>query len=37
MSNWDYAVKVPTDPWRSAMTVPRELSLKGNTLGADTD
>ena len=32
MSNWDYAVKVPTDPWRSAMTVPRELSLKGNTL-----
>ena len=32
MSNWDYAVKVPTDPWRSAMTVPRELSLQGNTL-----
>ena len=32
MSNWDYAVKVPTDPWRSAMTVPRELSLHGNTL-----
>jgi sucrose-6-phosphate hydrolase SacC (GH32 family) len=32
MSNWDYAVKVPTDPWRSAMTVPRKLSLKGNTL-----
>jgi sucrose-6-phosphate hydrolase SacC (GH32 family) len=32
MSNWDYAVNVPTDPWRSAMTIPRELSLQGNTL-----
>jgi sucrose-6-phosphate hydrolase SacC (GH32 family) len=32
MSNWDYAVKVPTDPWRSSMTIPRELSLHGNTL-----
>jgi fructan beta-fructosidase len=28
MSNWDYAQKVPTLPWRSAMTLPRELSLK---------
>jgi fructan beta-fructosidase len=28
MSNWLYADKVPTDPWRSAMTVPRELKLK---------
>lgn len=27
MSNWDYATKVPTSPWRSAMTIPRELSL----------
>jgi fructan beta-fructosidase len=27
MSNWHYAQAVPTDPWRSAMTVPRELSL----------
>lgn len=27
MSNWAYAQKVPTDPWRSAMTNPRELSL----------
>lgn len=28
MSNWDdYAQTVPTDGWRSAMTVPRELSL----------
>ena len=32
MSNWDYAVKIPTDPWRSAMTIPRQLSLKANTL-----
>jgi fructan beta-fructosidase len=31
MSNWNYAKVVPTDVWRSAMTVPRELSLiKGN-------
>lgn len=28
MSNWLYADKVPTVNWRSAMTVPRELSLK---------
>ena len=27
MSNWDYALKVPTDRWRSAMTIPRELTL----------
>ncbi len=27
MSNWQYATKVPTSPWRSAMTLPRELSL----------
>jgi fructan beta-fructosidase len=28
MSNWDYATVVPTEKWRSAMTIPRELSLK---------
>lgn len=28
MSNWQYAGAVPTSPWRSAMTVPRELSLR---------
>lgn len=28
MSNWDYANEVPTLPWRSAMTVPRELTLR---------
>ena len=27
MSNWNYAQVVPTDPWRSAMTIPRELTL----------
>ena len=27
MSNWDYAQVVPTDIWRSAMTVARELTL----------
>lgn len=28
MSNWQYANKVPTGPWRSAMTMPRELQLR---------
>lgn len=28
MSNWQYAQQVPTDPWRSAMTLPRELGVK---------
>ena len=27
MSNWNYANVVPTEKWRSAMTVPRELNL----------
>ncbi|MBE2181496.1 MAG: glycoside hydrolase family 32 protein [Chthoniobacterales bacterium] len=27
MSNWDYADKVPTTPWRGVMTVPRTLGL----------
>lgn len=27
MNNWDYAEDIPTDPWRSAMTVPRHLTL----------
>lgn len=27
MSNWDYAQLVPTQPWRSAMTLPRNLNL----------
>ena len=27
MNNWQYGGKIPTDPWRSAMSVPRELTL----------
>ncbi|MGE0772756.1 MAG: glycoside hydrolase family 32 protein [Cyclobacteriaceae bacterium] len=27
MSNWNYAQVVPTSPWRSAMTLPREFNL----------
>ena len=27
MSNWDYAQVTPTEEWRSAMTIPRELKL----------
>lgn len=27
MSNWQYANTVPTESWRSAMTIPRELKL----------
>jgi fructan beta-fructosidase len=37
MSNWLYANKVPTEKWRSAMTIPRDLKLKqvdGNLLVA---
>ena len=33
MSNWQYAQKVPTTAWRSAMTLPRELSLKNTPNG----
>lgn len=28
MNNWQYAGKVPTQPWRGAHTFPRELKLK---------
>jgi levanase len=28
MSNWQYAGATPTSPWRSAMSVPRELALQ---------
>ena len=28
MTNWQYANLVPTEKWRSAMTIPRELKLK---------
>jgi levanase len=28
MNNWQYGGSIPTSPWRSAMTVPRELKLQ---------
>ncbi|MBI9070411.1 MAG: glycoside hydrolase family 32 protein [Melioribacteraceae bacterium] len=33
MSNWDYAQDVPTSPWRSSMSIPRELKLKNTENG----
>jgi len=33
MSNWEYAQIVPTYIWRSAMTLPRELSLNKTEAG----
>jgi fructan beta-fructosidase len=28
MNNWQYAGAIPTSPWRSAMSVPREVELR---------
>lgn len=33
MGNWEYAQKVPTGRWRSAMTLPRSLELKKTPAG----
>ena len=33
MSNWDYANVVPTETWRSAMTVARSLNLENTAAG----
>ena len=33
MSNWQYANDVPTAPWRSAMSLPRELTLRKTSDG----
>jgi fructan beta-fructosidase len=33
MSNWEYANDVPTSPWRSAMSVPRELTFRRTSSG----
>jgi fructan beta-fructosidase len=33
MSNWDYATLVPTQVWRSAMTIPRSLNLQNTPNG----
>jgi fructan beta-fructosidase len=37
MSNWNYANVVPTEKWRSAMTVPRELSLVQQSLNSNAN
>jgi fructan beta-fructosidase len=28
LNNWKYAARVPTEPWRGAQSIPRELKLK---------
>lgn len=28
VNNWEYANAIPTNPWKSAMSIPRKLSLK---------
>lgn len=33
MSNWNYARDTPTENWRSAMTLPRKITLKKNKQG----
>ncbi|OKS84918.1 glycoside hydrolase family 32 protein [Mucilaginibacter polytrichastri] len=33
MSNWEYANQVPTEKWRNAMTIPRDLHLKQSKQG----
>jgi fructan beta-fructosidase len=33
MNNWQYAGKVPTNPWRGQMTVPRRVQLKNGAEG----
>ena len=35
MSNWPYANKVPTDPWRGCLTLPRKLQLFDNGQGLE--
>jgi fructan beta-fructosidase len=35
MSNWSYAQRVPTERWRGAMTLPRELKLIRTPRGAE--
>jgi sucrose-6-phosphate hydrolase SacC (GH32 family) len=33
MSNWEYGQEVPTTPWRSAMSIPREVGLRQTAEG----
>lgn len=35
MSNWEYATKTPATVWRSAMTIPRKLTLALGKSGVD--
>ncbi|MDX3225851.1 GH32 C-terminal domain-containing protein [Streptomyces sp. ME19-01-6] len=28
MNNWDYGQSIPTSPWRSAQSIPREMALR---------
>ena len=35
MNNWEYASKVPTQRWRGAMTIPRELKLVRTARGLE--
>lgn len=37
MSNWDYALVVPTERWRGAMTLPRSLHLRRTPRGFRVD
>lgn len=30
MNNWNYANDIPTDPWRSAMSIPRSVHLESD-------
>jgi fructan beta-fructosidase len=33
MNNWQYAAKLPTQPWRGQMTIPRRLQLRQSAQG----
>ncbi|MGA2248172.1 MAG: GH32 C-terminal domain-containing protein [Verrucomicrobiota bacterium] len=33
MNNWEYGQDVPTSPWRSAMSIPREVGLRQTAEG----
>jgi fructan beta-fructosidase len=33
MSNWQYAAKLPTSPWRGQMSIPRRLSIIDDAAG----
>lgn len=33
MNNWNYAGEIPTNPWRGAMTIPRQVGLMSTDKG----